>query len=133
MAVTSVMLHKLKTGMTIAEDVYHNSQLLIQKDTIINADVLDILNNSSVVAVAIYKENKNPNPSDKPIHREIRISHAEQVRNSEAIKKFENDLHETTETFSFQLNDIASQSGEVDIDGLFESANELMADSTGDY
>lgn len=133
MAVTSVMLHKLKTGMTIAEDVYHNSQLLVQKNTIVTTEVFDILKNSSVVAVAIYEQNEDPGLADRPVPKEIRTSHAQQVRNSETFKKFENDFHETTETFSFQLNDIASQSGEVDIDGLFESANELMADSTNTY
>ena len=36
MNVIQVMLHKVTLGMTIAEDVYRDSQLLVQKGTIVN-------------------------------------------------------------------------------------------------
>jgi putative nucleotidyltransferase with HDIG domain len=128
MGVTSVMLHKLNDGMIIAEDVYHNSQLLFQKDTVVNKDVVDMLRNSSVIAVSVYDGKDEVLPA-----KEQRTSHAEKIRSSETFKQFESSFNETTETFSFQLNDIAHQTGDVDIDGLFQSANELMADTTNTY
>lgn len=132
MATKSVMLHKLKTGMTLAEDVYHNSQLLVQKDTVVNTSVLDILNNSSVIAVAIYEEDQSV-PTTANLAKEVRLSRTEKLRNSETFKQFENSFRETTENFSFQLNDIAHHNGEINLDTLFDSANELMADTTNTY
>lgn len=132
MATKSVMLHKLKTGMTLAEDVYHNSQLLVQKDTVVNTSVLDILNNSSVIAVAIYEEDQSV-PTTANLAKEVRLSRTEKLRNSETFKQFENSFRETTENFSFQLNDIAHHNGEINLDTLFDSANELMAGTTNTY
>lgn len=134
MATASVMLHKLQIGSVIAEDVYHNSQLLIQKDTTVNNDVLDILNNSSVIAVMIYEEDEEEEgaPTKDEI-QSVRNSRTQKVRNSETFKKFESSFTETTEEFTFQLNDIASQSGTIDLDGLFDSANELMANTDNTY
>ena len=133
MAVTSVMLHKVKNGMKIAEDVYHNSQLLVQKDTVITSDVIDLLNNSSVIAVAIYDSEEEEAPAAQPAKQAVQVSHADQVRSSEAFKKFETNFQNKTKDFSFQLNDIANQTGNIDIDGLFDSANELMSETTNTY
>ena len=133
MAVTSVMLHKLKNGMKIAEDVYHNSQLLVQKDTVITSDVIDLLNNSSVIAVTIYDSEEEDAPTVQPAKQAVKVSHADQVRNSAAFKKFETNFQNKTKDFSFQLNDIANQTGNIDIDGLFDSANELMSETTNTY
>lgn len=118
--------------MTLAEDVYHNSQLLVQKDTVVNTSVLDILNNSSVIAVAIYEEDQSV-PTTANLAKEVRLSRTEKLRNSETFKQFENSFRETTENFSFQLNDIAHHNGEINLDTLFDSANELMAGTTNTY
>lgn len=133
MAVTLVMLHKLKTGMRIAEDVYHNSQLLVPKDTVITSDVMDLLNNSSVIAVTIYDSSKSDAPVAQPAKQTVHTSHADQVRNSRTFKKFEADFQNKTKEFSFQLNDIANHNDDIDIDNLFNSANELMSETTNTY
>ncbi|MDO5154492.1 MAG: HD-GYP domain-containing protein [Eubacteriales bacterium] len=131
MATTSIMLHKLQEGMIIAEDVYHNSQLLVQKDTVVNSDVMDILNNSSVIVISIYEDDGDTPPATDA--KAVQLSRTEKLRSSETFQKFESSFQETTQEFSFKLNDIASHTGSIDLDSLFDSANELMSQTTNTY
>lgn len=133
METISVMLHKLNSGMMIAEDIYAASQLLIQKDTVVTPEIIALLNNHSIIAVTIYNPKAESSSAAKPVSEDIPISHSERLRNSETFKKFEQDFQKTTEDFSFQLNDIATQTGDVDVDGLFASANELISETTNTY
>lgn len=133
MNIAQIMLHKVKPGMILAEDVYKNSQFLIPKGTVVDSDVLSILRYSYVVSIAIYdKDNvfKDEHTVEIP---EDHPTHAEQVRNSESFKKFEAVFNSTTESFSYTLNDIALRNEEINTDKLFESASGLMAGATNTY
>ena len=133
METTPVMLHKLNTGMVIAEDIYNDSQLLIQKGTVVTSDVITLLNGYSIISVTIYKPEEASKPAAKPAQKNLRTTHSEQLRNSKTFQKFERDFQKTTKDFSFQLNDIANQTEDVDIDNLFAGANELMSETTNTY
>lgn len=131
MNVVQIMLHKVTLGMTIAEDVYRESQLLIPKGTVVDNEVLNILRYSSIVSVAVY--GKDTSQKKTPSVSVPEKTHSEQIRESKSFKEFEENFHETTETFSYTLNDIASRNKDVDIDILFDSANEIMAGETNTY
>lgn len=131
MNVVQIMLHKVTLGMTIAEDVYRESQLLIPKGTVVDNEVLNILRYSSIVSVAVY--GKDTSQKKTPSVSVPEKTHSEQIRESKSFKEFEENFHETTETFSYTLNDIASRNKDVDIDILFDSANEIMAGGTNTY
>lgn len=131
MNIIQIMLHRVTLGMTLAEDVYRGSQLLIPRGTIIDDEVLNILRYSSIVSVAVYGKDvsrQNMATLTLPVQ-----THSEKVRESEDFKKFEENFKEQTETFTYALNDIASRNKEVDIDDLFTSANEMMAGETNTY
>ncbi len=131
MNIVQIMLHKVTLGMTIAEDVYRESQLLIPKGTVVDNEVLNILRYSSIVSVAVYgKDTSQKKTSSVSVPEK---THSEQIRESKSFKEFEENFHETTETFSYTLNDIASRNKDVDIDILFDSANEIMAGGTNTY
>lgn len=114
-----------------SEDVYRESQLLIPKGTVVDNEVLNILRYSSIVSVAVYgKDTSQKKTSSVSVPEK---THSEQIRESKSFKEFEENFHETTETFSYTLNDIASRNKDVDIDILFDSANEIMAGETNTY
>lgn len=128
MNVIQIMLHRVTLGMTIAEDVYRKSQLLIPKGTVVDNEVLNILRYSSIVSVAVYGKDTSQNTAPIP-----EKTHSKQIQESKSFKKFEKNFHETTERFSSTLNDIASRNKDVDIDILFDSANEIMSGETNTY
>lgn len=131
MNVIQIMLHKVTLGMTLAEDVYKGTQLLIQKGTVVDNEVLNILRYSSIVSVAVYGMDMNrKNEPDIEIPQQ---THSEKVRKSESFKIFEEQFQESTEEFTYTLTDIATKNNDVDIDGLFASANEIMAGETNTY
>lgn len=120
-------------GMTIAEDVYDNSRLIIPKDTVVNNEVLEILRFSSVIAVSVYgKEDTKETISPTAVQND-QPTHSERVRNLASFQKFEKTFHQTTGNFTCQLNDIANRSNSIDLDALFASASEMMAGETNTY
>lgn len=131
MNVIQIMLHKVTLGMTLAEDVYKGTQLLMQKGTVIDNEALNILRYSSIVSVAVY--GMDLNQKNTPSVEVPQQTHSEKVRKSESFKIFEEHFQESTENFSYTLTDIATKNGEVNIDNLFESANEIMAGETNTY
>ncbi len=131
MNVIQIMLHKVTLGMTLAEDVYKGTQLLIPKGTVIDNEVLNILRYSSIVSVAVY--GMDMNRKKEPAVEMPAQTHSEKIRKSESFKVFEEQFHESTEEFTYTLTDIATKNNEVDIDSLFESANEIMAGETNTY
>lgn len=131
MNIVQVMLHKVTLGMTIAEDIYRNSQLLVQKGTIVDDEVLKILRYSSVVAVPVYgKDASQKNTTTIKIPKK---THSETIRETKEFIKFEEDFEENTEEFTYTLNDIASRNKEVNIDSLFEVADDMMSGTTNTY
>lgn len=131
MNIIQIMLHKITLGMTLAEDVYKGTQLLIPKGTVIDNEALNILRYSSIVSVAVYgidMNQKQVQDIETP-----KQTHAEKIRQSEAFKKVEERFYESTENLSYQLTDIATKNKEVNIDSLFESANEIMDGETNTY
>lgn len=131
MTVKQVMLHKVALGMTIAEDVYRDSQLLVKKGTIVDDDVLQILRFSSIIAVPVYEKDESKNKTATV--KMPKMTHSETIRNSAEYQKFEEDFQEATEEFTYTLNDIASRNKEVDVDGLFDAANDIMEGTTNTY
>lgn len=131
MNIIQIMLHKVTLGMTIAEDIYHNSQLLMPKGTIVNDEVLNILRYSSVISVPVYdkEESKKSTATITIPHK----THSEKLREGEQFKQFEENFQAATETFTYELNDIANRNKDVDIDNLFDAANEVMAGETNTY
>lgn len=130
MNINHIMLHKVTLGMTIAEDVYRDSQLLIPKGSIVNDEVLNILRYSSVISIAVYDN------SDSGTITTISVpskTHSEALRESKAFQQFEENFHQTTETFTYELNDIASRNKDINIDSLFDTANEMMSGETNTY
>lgn len=132
MNIVQIMLHRVTLGMTLAEDVYKGSQLLIPKGTVIDDEALNILRYSSIISVAVYGKDTSQETNIEPILTE-QPTHSEQVRNSESFKKFEENFNEATESFSYKLNDIAKRNEDIDMDELFRSANEIMAGETNTY
>ena len=131
MNIVHIMLHKVTLGMTIAEDIYKGNQLLIPKGTIIDDEVMKILRYSSIISIAVYGKDKSTRRfSTVEVPKQ---THSEQLRESKEFKQFEKTFHETTESFSYELNDIATRNADVNIDVLFESANEIMASETNTY
>lgn len=141
MNVIQIMLHKVTSGMTLAEDIYKGTQLLIPKDTIMDEEAVKILHNSSIISVSVYDLNSanEPTPIEETFDTETPIveipkqTHAEKIRQSESFKKVEKQFVESTEKLSYQLTDIATKNKEVDLDNLFESANEIMVGETNTY
>lgn len=131
MTVKQVMLHKVALGMTIAEDVYRDSQLLVKKGTVVDDEVLQILRFSSIIAVPVYEKDESKNKT--AIVKMPKMTHSETIRNSAEYQKFEEDFQEATEEFTYTLNDIASRNKEVDVDGLFDAANDIMEGTTNTY
>lgn len=127
------MLHNVRAGMKIAEDVYKNSQLLISKNTIIDQCVLDLLRYSSIVSVAIYDPK---HASEKPLYNVTDIdspTHSEQLCNSALFKEFQRTFVDTTKNFSSTLNDIALRNRKIDINALFEQTTKLSAATTNTF
>lgn len=133
MGVKHIMLHKVTTGMKIAEDVYKGSQLIVKKNREINQEVLDVLHFSSIVSVAVYDGEDEPETKKPAAPVSTEPSHSEKLRNSAAFKKFEEEFNETTETFTHSLNDIAKKNVQVSVDELFSSANDIMENATNTY
>ncbi|MGN0438080.1 MAG: HD-GYP domain-containing protein [Lachnospiraceae bacterium] len=130
MNVKQVMLHKVTLGMTIAEDVYRDSQLLVKKGTIVDDDVLQILRFSSIIAIPIFEKDTKQQTATITLPKK---THSEKVRSSVEYQQFEKNFQEATEEFTYTLNDIASRNKEVNVDGLFDAANEIMAGTTNTY
>lgn len=131
MTVKQIMLHKVTLGMAIAEDVYRDSQLLIKKGTVVDDNVIQILRYSSIIAVPVY-ENDESNKATATV-KMPKKTHSEIIRNSAEYQKFESEFKEATDEFTYTLNDIASRNKEVDVDGLFDAANEIMEGTTNTY
>ncbi len=135
MGVKQIMIHKVSLGMKIAEDVYKGNQLVVKKDKEITKEVLDVLQYSSIVSVAVY-DNDSTEPKtvsqDEPTAK-APLSHSEKLRQSAVFKKFEEEFNEKTETLTHSLNDIAKKNDKVNIDELFSSANEIMEHATNTY
>lgn len=131
MDIIHIMLHKVTLGMTLAADVYRGPQLLMPKGTVINDEALNILRYSSIISVAVYGKDastKNKATLSLPVQ-----THSKQIRDSSNFKEFENNFQEQTETFTYTLNDIASRSDDINIDELFNAANEMMAGETNPH
>ncbi|MGN0496552.1 MAG: HD-GYP domain-containing protein [Lachnospiraceae bacterium] len=131
MNIVQVMLHKVTLGMTIAEDVYRDSQLLVQKDTVVDDEVLKILRYSSIISVAVY--GKDDSKKKTATIKMPKKTHSESLRESKEFKEFESNFQESTEEFTYTLNDIASRSKEVDVDSLFDVANDIMSGQNNTY
>ena len=131
MTIKQVMLHKVTLGMTIAEDIYRDSQLIVKKGTVINDEVLQILRYSSIIAIPVYE--KNASDSVTTTIQMPKKTHAEVVRSSEEYQKFENNFQEATDEFTYTLNDIAYRNHEVNVDELFHAANDIMEGTTNTY
>lgn len=131
MDIIQIMLHNVTLGMTLAADVYRGSQLLMPKGTVINDEALNILRYSSIISVAVY--GKNASTKNKATIKIPSQTHSKQVRDSSNFKEFEGNFQEQTETFTYTLNDIASRNQDVNIDSLFDAANEIMAGETDPY
>ncbi|MCM1497920.1 MAG: HD-GYP domain-containing protein [Clostridium sp.] len=131
MGITQIAPHKVTPGMTIVEDVYKDAQLLIPRDTVVDDDVLNILNYAAVDTVAVRGE------LDSRLNMEMiptsTKTHVEQLRESEEFKKFEEGFQKATEILAGELNDIANHAKEIDIDALFAIANEMIAVETNTY
>lgn len=130
MNVKQVMLHKVTLGMTIAEDIYRDSQLLVKKGTIIDDEVLQILRYSSIIAIPVFEKDTKQQTATITLPKK---THSEKVRNSVEYQQFEKNFQEATEDFTYTLNDIASRNKEVDVDSLFDAANEIMSGTTNTY
>ncbi len=136
MDVIQIMLHKVEIGMTLAEDVYKGTQLVVPKGRVITQNVIDILHFSSVVSVAVYDENsakKEEPPTVKDSVTPPQKTHSEKLRESESFKIFEEQFQESTEKFSYTLTDIATKNADINVDALFDSADEIMAGETNTY
>lgn len=133
MNIIQIMLHKVTLGMTIAEDVYKHSQLLIPKETVIDDEVLNILRYSSVVSISVYGYGSSKTISASEFNPEKEQTHSAKIRNSESFKRFETDFNQATESFTYALNDIARRNDDWSIDELFNSANEIMEGETNTY
>lgn len=131
MNIVQVMLHKVTLGMTIAEDIYRNSQLLVRRGTIVDDEVLKILRYSSIVAIPVYGKDAS-HKKDVTI-KMPKKTHSKSLRESKEFQKFEEGFHETTEEFTYTLNDIASRNQAVDVDNLFDVANDMMDGTTNTY
>lgn len=131
MNVIQIMLHKVTLGMTLAEDVYKGTQLLIQKGTIIDNEVLNILRYSSIVSVAVYGKNLSQKSASNITIPEK--THSEKIRQSDSFQKFEKQFQKSTKRFSYTLKDLATKNTNVNIEELFQSADEIMAGETNTY
>ena len=131
MAIKQIMLHKLAIGMTIAEDLYDDSQLICRKGTSVDEVLLKILRATSVISVPIYKEDDETKTLvNLPKNQ---TTHSEHIRNSESFKKFESSFHKETDSLSKSLNHIASGNEDVDIEGLFNSVNRIIEREDNSY
>ena len=130
MSIIQIMLYKVMLGMTLAEDVYKGTQLLIPKGTVVDDEVLNILRYSSIISVAVYGKDLSKKEPATPVPEQ---THSEKLRQSETFKQFEEAFHESTEHFSYALNDIARRNSDVDIDSLFASVDEIMANEANTY
>lgn len=137
MNIMNIMLHNVKVGMKISEDISGDSKLLVQKDTVVNDAVLEILRHSSVESVPVYASEKNDTEKAPleplTIIPENQETHTEKIRKSEAFKQFEEKFQNKVKTFSVELNDIASRKVDVDVDKLFASASEILSEETNTY
>lgn len=133
MNITPIMLHKVSLGMVIAEDVYKDSQLVVLKGTIVDDDVLKLLHRSSVVSVSIYDSNSTEKETPESSSDAPHTTYYDRLRSSESFKKFEEHFKQTTDEFTYKLNDIATRNEAVDVDELFQSANEVMSGTTNTY
>lgn len=131
MNVVQIMLHKVVLGMTIAEDVYRDSQLVVPQGTVVDDEVLKILRYSSVISVAVYGKDDSKKPTATV--KLPKKTHSEKMRESAEFQKFEQNFQEATETFTYQLNDIVNQNSEIDVDGLFDTANEIISGEQNTY
>lgn len=124
-----IMLHKALPGMTIAEDIYKNSQLLLPKGTVLDDESLRILRYSSIVSLPVYGKDfsTGQEPAPQP------VTHATQVRESAVYKEFEKNFNESTRQFSHTLNDIATHHTDIDMEDLFDSVNEIMSGSANTF
>ncbi|MBQ9982966.1 MAG: HD domain-containing protein [Lachnospiraceae bacterium] len=131
MNIVQLMLHRVKLGMTLAEDVYKDTQLLVQKGTVLDNEAINILRYSGIVSIAVYGKDLATAPEAKV---EVpKQTHSEKLRNKEAFKVFEKQFQESTEEFSKTLTDIAQNDKEINLEELFSSANEIMAGETNTY
>lgn len=129
MNIIQIMLHRAKLGMTLAKDVYRGEQLLIPKGTVLNDEALNILRYSSIISIAVYGQDD----SKKSMVTIPEKTHTENLRESESFQHFEENFHETTESFTYTLNDIAIRNKEIDIDHMFEAANEIIEAKSNPY
>lgn len=133
MKVVHVMMHKVMLGMTIAEDIYQNSLLLVPKGTVVNDEVLTLLRATPIISLPVYGKDDSAKDNIEvsvPVDQE---THSEKVRNSEEFIAFDNQFKETTKNFTYELNDIANRTDDINTDELFDSAREMMSEETNTY
>lgn len=137
MSIKQTMLHKLKPGMTIAEDIYNNSQLVIPADTEVSAEVIDILQAASVVAVPIYEDEDSTDSMMDFLNaltpEPPKDTRSEKIRKSPEFKKFEKNFEETTKDFSNKMNDVVFKQKRLNIDEILASTDKLLDGQSNVY
>ncbi|MDE5965272.1 MAG: HD domain-containing protein [Lachnospiraceae bacterium] len=133
----NIMLNNVKIGMKISEDVYSDSKLLVQKDTVVNDAVLGHLKYSSVESVPVYADKENEYMQTPFVPVTVipgnQKTHSEKIRESETFKNFEANFQKKAEEFSTLLKDIADGNTGVDVEQLYAFANEIIAGETNTY
>lgn len=127
MALIRMKVSHVKHGMQIKSDVYTRSGVIIvPEDTIVTAEVLDLLTRHSVDDVIInYPDESVPIPV-------VAISKNRKLPNHKKVKKFIKTYKIAEETLSQNLKDIVQKDKEIDIPALLGLLNSVISEADGE-
>lgn len=130
MVVDRITINNVRIGMVIAEDVYNeNAQLIVPKGATVNERILQKLVFFSVKWVWVYGTVKQA----KVVEGRLPVTHSEKIRASTEFHEFSAKYEAKTETFKYELNDIADKNADIDIDGLFNTATDMLSGDSNTY
>ncbi len=110
-------------GMTIAEDIYtKDGHLIIAKGTILSDKIITRLEFYSVPDISVLSDT-NITASAAEF---IQTKYYEEIKNSEAFKRFHLAYKNTVSSFKENLDEIATGQNDIDVDQLLNDLNRIL-------
>lgn len=131
MAHIKLPINRLKKGMTICNEVYSRSGVVIvPANTLVTKEVVELLTKHfiSYVVVNYQVEEKEHTPAQKPDVQEGLIT-----KESESYKHFEESFQIVEEALSDNLKDLALHNKDVNVHGLVTMVNQVLESAGGEF
>jgi putative nucleotidyltransferase with HDIG domain len=110
-------------GMTVAEDIYtKDGHLVIAKDTVLTDKIITRLEFYSITDISIFSETDLAATATEF----LQSSYYEEIKNSEAFKRFHQAYKNTVSEFKNNLDNIVTEQKDIDTDQLLTDVSKIL-------